>query len=213
MDAKAAGTFLISSRIAAPFHEISESNQFGYTETTRDIVGVNSTNGPRGAIHAISTVSKNPGVALQVLDLVNSDTTVHNLLARGVEGVHYNLENGKIRFTDEKANYTVWPAGLGRLSDLIPTVDDPDPADWKAGIEKFNNVETSPLMGWLFNPAPVETQMGTLRNVVEEYYPALICGSVDPAVALPEFIQKLKDNGLDAVVAEANAQVQAFLAA
>jgi putative aldouronate transport system substrate-binding protein len=68
-------------------------------------------------------------------------------------------------------------------------------------------------MGWLFNPAPVETQMGTLRNVVEEYYPPLICGSVDPAIALPEFIQKLKDNGLDAVVAEANAQVQAFLAA
>jgi putative aldouronate transport system substrate-binding protein len=214
MDQKASGQFLISSRISAPFYEIAESNQYGYTETTRDIIGVNSTNGPRGAIHAISTVSKNPGVALQVLDIVNSDTTVHNLLVRGVEGIHYNLENGKIRFTPEKDNsYGVWAAGLGRMADLIPTVDDPDPADWKAGIERFNDAEPSSLMGWLFNPAPVETQMGTLRNVVEEYYPALICGSVDPAVMLPEFIQKLKDNGLDAVVAEANAQVQAFLAA
>jgi putative aldouronate transport system substrate-binding protein len=212
-DAKSTGNFLISSRIAAPFHEISESAQFGYTETLRDIVAVNSTNGPRGAIHAISSVSKNPGVALQVLDLVNSDTTVHNLLARGVEGVHYNLENGKIRFTPEKDNYQVWAAGLGRLADLIPTVDDVDPAEWKAGIEKFNQAEASPLMGWLFNPVPVETQMGTLRNVVEEYYPALICGSVDPAVALPEFIQKLKDNGLDTVVTEANTQLQAFRAA
>jgi hypothetical protein len=67
----------------------------GYTETLRDVIAVNTTNGPRGAIHAISSVSRNPGVALQVLDIVNSDTTVHNLLVRGVEGIHYNLENGK----------------------------------------------------------------------------------------------------------------------
>jgi putative aldouronate transport system substrate-binding protein len=209
---KASGQFLISSRIASPFYELYESDAYGYTEETRDVLGIITTNKAQNALHAISAVSRNPEVALQVLNLVNSDSHLHNLLARGVEGIHYNLERGKIRFTAEKENYNVWAAGLGRLSDLIPTVSDPDIAKWKAGISAFNNAEASPLIGWTFNHFPVESEINSLNSIVEHYYHSLICGAVNPEIMLPEFIQALKGNGLDVVVAEANNQLRAFLA-
>jgi putative aldouronate transport system substrate-binding protein len=210
---KESGQFLISSRIASPFYEIGESATYGYTETTRDVLTVLTTNQTRGAIHCIASVSENPGVAMQVLELVNSDPTIKNLFTHGVEGVHYNLENGKVKYTPKKDDFAVWAAGIGRLTDRIPTTADPDAAAFKEGFDKFNDAKSSSIMGFTFNPVPVESQINVLQNVVEEYYIALICGSSDPAVMLPEFIEKLKANGLDAVVAEANSQLQAFLAA
>ena len=41
---------------------------------------------------------------------------------------------------------------------------------------------------------------------------ALDAGTIDPATALPEFLQKLDDAGMQKVVDEANAQLDAYFA-
>jgi len=41
---------------------------------------------------------------------------------------------------------------------------------------------------------------------------ALDAGTIDPKQKLPEFIQKLKDNGMDKIVEEANKQLTDYLA-
>lgn len=210
-DAKTSGDFLVSVRVAAPGYNLSESATFGYTEDIKNAVaGILSTNGPRGGMHAISTVSKNPDRAMMLLDLVNSDVKLHDMLAYGLEGTHYTLENGKVAPTDKATDYTVWKAGLGQLAMYTPTVNEPD--NIKQLIEDFNKVETSPLMGWTFDPEPVKTEISALYNIQKEYHLALISGASDPAVKLPEFIDKLKANGIDKVIDEANRQVQEFLA-
>ncbi len=213
-DSKTSGKWLLSSRVAAPGYNIAETAQYKYQIDVKNAVaGVIETGGPRGAMHAISVTSKNPDKAMQVLDIVNSDVAVHNLLGLGAEGVHYNLENGKVKFTPEKDNFMVWKAGIGQLAMYTPTVDDPD--DIKGIIEKFNTegVETLPILGWSFNPDPVKNELAALANVRKEFYYSLSAGSVDPATELPKFIEKLKANGIDKVVEEGNNQLKAFMAA
>ena len=50
------------------------------------------------------------------------------------------------------------------------------------------------------------------NNVKTKYENALNTGSLDPATALPKMIQELKDAGVDTVIAEKQAQVDAWMA-
>ena len=54
--------------------------------------------------------------------------------------------------------------------------------------------------------------MGALANVANEYLLPLCAGTVDPETKLPEYREKLKKAGIETVVAEANRQLEAYLA-
>lgn len=176
--------------------------------------GIISTTSARGAMQAISTASKDPGRALLFLNLVNTDSTLFTLLEYGLEGVHYTKESdGRVTFdTDKRATFNPWRAGMGKLANL-PVMSN-EPANLWELFDKFNNeAKPVPILGWAFDQEPVRNEVASLGNIVTEYRDALNAGTVDPAVKLPEFINKLKANGIDKVVAEANKQAQAFLAA
>ena len=51
-----------------------------------------------------------------------------------------------------------------------------------------------------------------LDNVCSKYQAGLETGTLDPEQYLPEFVSALKDAGLDKVIAEKQAQLDAFLA-
>jgi len=169
------------------------------------------TTSSQGAMMAISTASKNPERAMMFLNLLNTDPYLFTLLDFGVEGVHYNLVNGEAVFTDKRQDYIPWTNGMGNVTQLPP--QEGQGADFQERFADFYGAaDKVPLLGWAFAPAAVETEMGALANVAAEYALALSTGTVDPAEKLPEFIQKLKDNGIDKVVGEANTQLAAFLA-
>ena len=84
---------------------------------------------------------------------------------------------------------------------------------WDKFKAYYGSAGEIPILGWSFNSAVVTNEMGALSNVAAEYALALNTGTIDPEEKLPEYIQKLKDNGIDKVVAEANTQLEAFLAA
>jgi putative aldouronate transport system substrate-binding protein len=48
--------------------------------------------------------------------------------------------------------------------------------------------------------------------VINEYFPGLQTGSMDPETELPKFIQKLKAAGIDKIVAAEQEQLNAWLA-
>jgi putative aldouronate transport system substrate-binding protein len=54
--------------------------------------------------------------------------------------------------------------------------------------------------------------MANVSNVVKELGYPLINGMADPAKTLPEFQKKLKDAGMDKIVAEAQKQIDAWKA-
>ena len=53
--------------------------------------------------------------------------------------------------------------------------------------------------------------MGSVANVVEEYLLPLCTGAVDPEEKLPEFLEKLEQNGVNTVLDDANAQLESFM--
>lgn len=174
--------------------------------------GIISTTSARGAMQAISVTSANPGRALMLLNLVNTDPTLFTLLEYGIEGDHYKKESdGRVTFDDAKREtYKPWRAGMGKLANL-PVLSN-EPANLWELFDKFNNeAKPVPILGFAFDQEPVKNEMAALGNVVAGYRDALNAGAVDPAAKLPEFIKKLKANGIDKVTDEANKQLKAFL--
>ena len=213
-DSKKSGKWAIDIYPYVPGNEISESATYGYQFEVKPVqAGIVSTTSARGAMNAISSTSKNPELALKVINLVNSDAAFRTLLTYGIEGIHYDkLDNGKIKFTDEKKNYTVWAYGLAAVT-LLPLQDGMPDNLYTETFPQFNSAEGVPVLGWSLDMEPIKTPMAALNNVQAQYEVALFTGAADPATKLPEFVQQLKANGIDEVVKAANDQVQAFLAA
>lgn len=181
-----------------------------YKKTHTPIIGTTSS---RGAMNAISVNSKNPDRALMLLNLVNTDPKVYSFLAYGAEGVHYQTQaDGSVKLDPAMQDtFRVWRAGLGKLT-ILPRMSTEPENIWQLFDEFNNGAQALPILGWSFDPKPVTTELAALNSIKEEYAISLNCGAVDPAVKLPEFISKLKANGIDKVVAEAQKQLDTYLA-
>lgn len=168
------------------------------------------TTSSQGAMMAISTASKNPERAMMFLNLLNTDSKLMTMLNYGLEGVHYELENGLVKFTEERGNYQPWTNGMGNVTILPPTVDQGE-GFWDGFKEYYGQAKEIPLLGYSYNSENMQTQMGSVANVVAEYLLPLCTGAVDPDEKLPEFLQKMQEAGVEDVLADANAQLDAFM--
>lgn len=167
----------------------------------------------QGAMMAISVTSKNPERALMLLNLLNTDPELMTLMNYGIEGYTYNKNSdGTITFIDDaRANYSPWTNGMGNVRILPPT--DAQGADfWDRFSEYYNSAEALPIGGFVFDPSDYEQEVAALANVYSEYGHNIMSGAVDPATALPEFLAKLEEAGIDKVLAGAQEQLDAYLA-
>lgn len=206
--------YLIGTQSYALGYEVTTSAErkieVQYVPCTPPYVDKTST---QGAMMAISTASKNPERAMAFLNLLNTDAKLMTLLEYGIEGVHYTTnDNGTITFTDEHANYNPWRNGMGNIT-LLPAQEGEGVNFYTdTFIPYYSGAKGIPAFGYVFDPTNVETELAALANVANQYAMALDAGTIDPATALPEFLQKLDDAGMQKVVDEANAQLDAYFA-
>ncbi len=208
------GKYLIGTQSYALGYEVQASSERGidvaFVPCTPPYVDKTST---QGAMMAISTASKNPERAMAFLNLLNTDPYLMTLLEYGVEGTHYNLnDDGLVVFTAEHDNYQPWRNGMGNVTLLPPQEGEGKDFFTKTFIPYYEGAKAIPAFGYQFDPTSVETELAALANVGEQYALALSVGSVDPATALPEFLDKLEAAGMSKVVDEANAQLDAYFA-
>ncbi|GIN56132.1 ABC transporter substrate-binding protein [Lederbergia ruris] len=160
-----------------------------------------------GSIQAISATSQNPEKAMEFLNLLNTDPYLRNLIDKGIEGTHYEKnDDGKIKDLPARIdNYNMPTYTFG--NHFILDLYEEDPDDKWEKFEEFNeSAKPAPTLGFHFNSDPVRTEIASISNVSKEFYPALATGAVDPEENLPKFNQKLKDAGLDKVMAEIQKQ-------
>ena len=170
------------------------------------------TTASQGAMMAISTASEHPEESFKFLALLNSDPTLMTLMNYGVEGVHYNLEDGLVAFTEERANYSPWTNGMGNVTILPDTVD--EGAGFRESFkEYYAGAKGIPALGFVFNNEPVANEMAALGTVAAQYALALDAGALDPADTLPAFLEALDAAGMQAYLDEANAQLDAYMSA
>ena len=166
----------------------------------------------QGAMMAISVTSKNPERALMFLNLLNTDPYVMTMLNYGVEGYTYNTnDDGTISFINEnRANYSPWTYGVGNVRILPPT--DAQGVDfWDRFSAYYNAAEALPYGGFIFDGSALETEQAAIANVYAEYGFNLMSGAVNPDEVLPEFLAKLEEAGITALVEAANEQMAEYM--
>ncbi|MCK8487281.1 ABC transporter substrate-binding protein [Paenibacillus sp. MBLB2552] len=167
----------------------------------------------QGSIMAISANSEHPEKAMEFLNLLNTDPVLRNMVDSGIEGVHYNkLDDTHYENLAESKNYDMPSYSLGNNMLLYLNPNDADDK-WEQ-FKKFNaEGVNSPILSFNFDSTKVATEMAAVQNVKEQFWSSLMTGTVDPADYLPKAIEKFKEAGLDKVIAEAQAQLDAWRAA
>ena len=161
---------------------------------------------------AVSANSRNPEKALEVYDLIRNDKEMYMLFVYGIEGEDYIIredgvldrpEGWDMSTMDLATNY--W---WGRTDEFEPvrTTDAPNKAEVIAELDAV--AKDYPYSTLLINKPNIDSTTAAMAAVLAEYIPQLQYGKFDdPAAAVAEMRQKLKDVGYE----EARASIQADL--
>jgi len=165
-----------------------------------------------GSMQAISANSKYPEKAMEFLNLLNTDPVLRNMIDSGIEGVHYEkVGDNVMKNLDESKNYDMPTFSLGNL--MITYLNEGDPENKWDEFKKFNESGiNAPLLGFNFDSSKVTTELAAVQNVKEEYWSALMTGTVNPDEYLPKAIEKFKAAGIDKIIEEAQKQIDEWRA-
>jgi len=167
----------------------------------------------------ICATSQHPNETLKFLELLHTNQDVYNLLAHGIEGKHWE-------FVDKANKVIGFPSGVTAANSpynpaqgwmwgnqfLEYYLSPAQIGTWEA-TKKINDASVgSTALGFTLNPDPIKNELAALSAVHSQYGLPLETGLVDPATALPEYQQKLKDAGLDTVITEIQKQLDAWKA-
>jgi putative aldouronate transport system substrate-binding protein len=150
---------------------------------------------------------------MEFLNLLNTDPVLRNMVDSGIEGVHYKKASDNVMENlDESKNYDMPTFSLGNV--MLTYLNTTDPTNKWEEFKKFNDAGTeAPLLGFNFDTSKVTTEIASVNNVKEEYWAALMTGTVDPETYLARANEKFKAAGLDKIMAEAQRQLDEWRAA
>lgn len=170
------------------------------------------------ACQAITADSANPARTMKFLNLMYTDAKLMNMIVHGLEGEHYTVtEDGK---------HMQYPEGVGKAADndyfnsaayqgnrFLLLLGKNDPDDLWEQYAAFNDAAyISPSYGFNFDSTDVMNELTAINNIHTEYMPNLFVGDTDPAVKLPEALEKFKQAGSETVIAEIQEQYDAWKA-
>jgi putative aldouronate transport system substrate-binding protein len=181
--------------------------------------GVMTTGTVSGSMNGVCSTSQNPERALMFVDLMNTNADLYNTLVYGVEGTHW--------VWDESGMYVTQPEG--RTADEINAayrgpewvfgnqvlkypISENEASRVDAWAEMQASAISSPALGFTPDFTPVSTELAQVTSVLGQYGQPLRQGLVDPAAGIPELQARLEEAGIDALVAEVQAQYDAWLA-
>ena len=148
---------------------------------------------------------------MKLLQLLYTDETFANLAVYGIEGEHYTLENGRVKLT-EGSKY-VYPGTWAVTSVTAPSLMVGEAENKVELYNEFNNAaELSCTAGFFFDETAVAAEIAAIDAVFTEYQRLMDHGFYDPAEYLPILQDRLASAGMDKVVAECQAQYDAWLA-
>lgn len=176
--------------------------------------------GPTAAV-AINAESENIEKCVELMELLNTDDDLYKLLCYGEEGVDYDWDaDGNVTYTDGGyfINYNDYMIGQSYDADGdFSRTPQPKNERGKQSEEMYKIVyegdqeaEASPLSGFVFDPSNVQTEIANVTSVVKEMQKSLVTGSVDPETMVPQFLERLQSAGVDKIIAEKQAQLDAW---
>ena len=180
--------------------------QWGNTYLSNDTV--------QGSVSCISASSAHPDKALQLLELVNTDSYVRDALYYGLEGENFEYveaEDGTQRV--HKLNND-WPmAGYTQGSFFnVTMLDDTDYNQYDEVAALNEAAVVSPLLGFVFDTSSLSNELSSCMEIWQRYKSELLTGTMDPATGVPQMMEELRAAGFDELMTEAQVQIDAFMA-
>lgn len=206
-----------------PYFNVQETTNYGTEIVVSEIVPAFScTSNVSMATWAIASSTKHPEACMKLLNMMYTDPTLMNLMIYGIQDTHYTVlgdaANGQkmIGYPEgvDATTTTYRPSG-GWLwcNQFIGHVWDGNPADYWDVTREFNETAIkSNAFGFTWDSSAVRNQVTACTNVMQKYHQALMCGAVDPEETLPKFNQELQDAGINDIIADKQAQYDAWRA-
>ncbi len=203
------GKYFATEQPLIPYFAPRLSQQTGIEWVQVDITKpVMSNRETTGAMLAIPAASKNPDAAFKFITMTYTDATLRNMITFGLKDTHYTVnDDGRIKITQKGTDGwnlgNQWEFG-DQFKDLLL---ESQPVDlWTKMLDYNKSAFVEQNLGFVFNSAPVQTQIAACKAVVDSYYPILFSGSADVDKTVAKFTSELKASGEEAIIAEMQKQ-------
>ncbi len=169
----------------------------------------------RSTMTVLAYTSENPYRAAKVLDLINSNEELFNAICYGIEGVNYTVnEDGTINQLPESGyQIATWSYQIGNTMQqyLMPGKQ----ADYNTIVDEMNrSAKLGTIFGFAFDATNVATEIASCKAVIDTYKEGFIWAKYEDVQAtLDKMVQEMYDAGLQKILDEAQAQLDAWWAA
>lgn len=159
----------------------------------------------------ISATSENPDKAIKLIELVNTDKEFLNLIQFGIEGVHYEkIDDNHVKSID-RDQYYIFPWKFGNAFNSY--LFEGEEADRMEKTKAQNDESQKAIfLGFNVDTDPIKNELAQCDAVKSEYYDTLRYGAVDYKKILPTYISRLKQAGVEKIVAEVQSQLDVWWA-
>lgn len=176
-----------------------------------------------GIMWNVTVNCEHPELAVKAIRYLYEHPEMATLIQYGFEGEEYEVVDEKdgiqeIKYANDDMTQLPYLNPYGLWGDRLdmPTVAPVSPdypikaKAYQKEVEEKGRV--TPSAGYAFKSADVASEVAAVQTVISQYAPSLNAGAIDPADALPDFIDGLKAAGIDSIIAENQRQFDAWLA-
>lgn len=173
--------------------------------------------GPTNNYSAISGTSKNPERAMMFLNWLLKDQANYDLYMYGIEGKHYTLKGDLLELpagtdlANRPYNPTPWFIYNTKYHRAL-TTDAPQFTE-ALNFWKTAKIADNPLFTFSFNADPVKTEYAQIQKVIQEVAMPIVTGVSGTDAAYKKLLDQLDKAGMKTVLAEAQKQIDAYVAA
>lgn len=171
----------------------------------------------RSVSYGINANSSNPELAWKAMEILYTDEEVGTLLTNGIEGVHYVKNEDGTASYPEGLDSTTAGYNLMEAYWFVPYCANSIPTKANGGdffaklVQQKEDSTKSGVFGFAFNTENVIDEFTACTNVMSKYYKPLMSGAVDPESIMAQAAAELEAAGVQEVIAEKQAQLDAFL--
>ncbi|GAA5190658.1 ABC transporter substrate-binding protein [Rugosimonospora acidiphila] len=175
-----------------------------------------NTDGVSATLTGLSADTEHAQEVMEFLELLNNDKYLYNLICFGIEGKDYVVADqalGVVGFpqgvtsTSDRYNPNLdWQFG-NQFNAYYRTEDDAKAKRWEVEKALNTSAATSVALGFSLDTTDLRTQVSTVSAAIKEYQQQVAIGLVDPGKGIPQFLGKLDQAGMPALLEAAQQQM------